>query len=507
MSSAAETHAAAGPSSRKLAGYTAWNLVGMCAPMLVAVFAIPLLIRGLGADRFGTLSLIWMLVGYFSVLDLGLGRAMTKLTAEYIGRGRDSELPGIFWTALGVMALLGLAGGAALAGLSGWLVDVRLRIPPELRAETRLAFLAVSIGMPVAVATTGLIGVLEAHHRFRLINLIRVPMGAFTFAGPLMVLPFSKSLYAVVMVLIAGRLVEWVAYFACCLVTLPALRRRLAWDERLLGPLLRFGGWMTVSNIALPLMIHVDRLLIGALLPIAMVTYYATPAEIVVKLLIFPRAWVSVLFPSMTAAFAAKSSTVGELYSRGVRYLVLAAFPVALAVMLGAHEGLQIWLGADLADKSARVMQWLTAGIFVYSLAYMPFSLLQSAGRPDLSARLHALELPLYLVLSSAMIRRFGIEGASAAWLLRSVVEAAILFWMVRRFTPGAGPSVGRAMALAAAGLLLAGGGACLDSFAARLAVGGLLLPAFLAIGWRWLLSEQERTLVREQARRLASRA
>jgi hypothetical protein len=62
-------------------------------------------------------------------------------------------------------------------------------------------------------------------------------------------------------------------------------------------------------------------------------------------------------------------------------------------------------------------------------------------------------------------------------------------------------------MALAAAGLLLAGGGACLDSFAARLAVGGLLLPAFLAIGWRWLLSEQERTLVREQARRLASRA
>ncbi|MCZ7592513.1 MAG: oligosaccharide flippase family protein [Kiritimatiellae bacterium] len=65
-----------------MAKNTVWNLVGMCAPMAVALFAIPLLIKGLGTERFGLLSLVWMLVGYFGVFDLGLGQALTKFIAE-----------------------------------------------------------------------------------------------------------------------------------------------------------------------------------------------------------------------------------------------------------------------------------------------------------------------------------------------------------------------------------------------------------------------------------------
>ena len=61
-----------------LARNTAWNLLGSGAPLLVAVFAIPLLIKGMGTDCFGVLTLVWMGIGYFSVFDFGLGRALTK---------------------------------------------------------------------------------------------------------------------------------------------------------------------------------------------------------------------------------------------------------------------------------------------------------------------------------------------------------------------------------------------------------------------------------------------
>ena len=50
--------------------------------MLVALVAIPILVDGLGTARFGILTLAWMVVGYFSLFDLGLGRALTKLTAK-----------------------------------------------------------------------------------------------------------------------------------------------------------------------------------------------------------------------------------------------------------------------------------------------------------------------------------------------------------------------------------------------------------------------------------------
>ena len=67
---------------RRLVRNVFWNLLGTGAPLLVAIVAIPMLIEGMGTARFGVLTLAWMVVGYFSLFDLGLGRALTKLVAE-----------------------------------------------------------------------------------------------------------------------------------------------------------------------------------------------------------------------------------------------------------------------------------------------------------------------------------------------------------------------------------------------------------------------------------------
>ena len=80
-------------SGRLLAKNTVWNLVGGGAPMIVAVFCIPILIRGLGTSRFGVLTLAWALIGYASLFDLGLGRALTQMVAKKLGAGEDREFP------------------------------------------------------------------------------------------------------------------------------------------------------------------------------------------------------------------------------------------------------------------------------------------------------------------------------------------------------------------------------------------------------------------------------
>jgi len=56
---------------RSLVGNTLWNLAGTLLPLLVGLVAVPLLLRSLGIERFGMLSLIWMLTGYFGLLDSG----------------------------------------------------------------------------------------------------------------------------------------------------------------------------------------------------------------------------------------------------------------------------------------------------------------------------------------------------------------------------------------------------------------------------------------------------
>lgn len=479
----------------------------MCAPMAVALYAIPRLIEGLGQERFGLLSIVWMLVGYFSVFDLGLGRALTKTVAERLGSGRAREVPAVFWTAFATMLALGALGGLIVYLIAPWLAGRALNIDAALQPETLRSFRAVAFGLPVIITVTGLVGTLEACHRFPLINAIRVPTGAFTFIGPLLVLPFAADLFAVVLVLLAGRVVEWLIFLVACLRVVPGLRGGTVFRREQVRELLGFGGWMTVSNVLLPLMIHVDRFLIGALRTVGEVTFYVTSAEIVVKLLILPRAWVSVLFPTFAAGFGARREETTALYAQSVRLLLAALFPVVLAIVVFAPEGLRLWLGPDYAVHSAPVMRLLATGIFVYSLAFVPTSLLQGIGRPDLTAKVHALEVPLYLGLATLLIQHAGIRGAAVAWLARACFDAVCLFALAARQAPGSGRALGRVAPAVVFALALLAAGVWPQSLAIKMLCAAGAVAIFAGLCWFWLFVEADRDAVRKRINQLIRRS
>jgi len=485
------------PQGKHIARNTFWNILGLCAPILVALFCIPPMIRGLGKDEFGLLSLVWMLVGYFTIFDMGIGRALTRIAAERIGQGRAQDLPALFWTSCGIMLLLGSLAGLIVAGLAPWLATSALDIPAAMQADTLRSFRAVAFSLPIVVMTAGMIGMLEARQRFGLINAVRVPIGSFTFIGPLLVLPFSRNLFPVVMILLAGRVAEWLIYFLLCLHDLPALRHGFRWDSREVKPLMSTGGWITVSTLIMPFMVHIDRFLIGAIVSVGAVAYYATCSEIVVKLLIFPRAWVSVLFPTFAAHFDQRQGQTSDLFARSLTWLLGLLFPVILLVVAFAPEGFQLWLGADFAAQSTPVMRWLATGIFLYCLTYIPFSFLQGIGRPNITAVIHLIEFPLFVALAIFMIQRFGIVGAAMAWGIRAALELVVMLLLAGRFAPAVGRCAVRWLvaALAALGALLLV--ASCGSLLWRIVEVTVILLLWAALVWNLLFRDEDRTELR----------
>ena len=85
-------------SRRVLTSSAFWSLLAQAFPALVGLVTIPSIIQGLGVDRFGVLTLAWMIIGYFSFLDFGLGRAVTKFAAELMVAPRFDGR-GLIWTA------------------------------------------------------------------------------------------------------------------------------------------------------------------------------------------------------------------------------------------------------------------------------------------------------------------------------------------------------------------------------------------------------------------------
>lgn len=140
--------------------------------MVIALFAIPLLIKGLGTDRFGVLTLAWVIVGYFSLFDFGLGRALTKIVAEKLGSGRKEDIPAVVWTTLLLMIAFGLLGAILLAAFAHWLVDGVLKVPDILKSETVNTFYLLAFSIPIVISTAGLRGVIEAQQRFELVNIV-----------------------------------------------------------------------------------------------------------------------------------------------------------------------------------------------------------------------------------------------------------------------------------------------------------------------------------------------
>jgi len=205
-SSSEETTTAGLTSGRLLARNALGNLASQCGPMAVAVLTVPLLIGGLGTDRFGVLTLAWMLLGYFSLFDLGLGRALTKLVAEKLGLGQERAIPGLVWTALILMMVLGLVGTLLIALLVPWLGHSALKVPAEIRSETLGGFYLMAVALPFLIGTAGLRGVMEAYQRVGAVNVVRTVVGLFSLLAPLVVLPFSRNLVVVVGVVVAGRI-------------------------------------------------------------------------------------------------------------------------------------------------------------------------------------------------------------------------------------------------------------------------------------------------------------
>lgn len=454
--------------------------LGELVPLVAAVVAMPLLLARLGVDRLGILSLAWVVIGYFSLFDLGIGRATTQIVAARLAAGRADEVPGVVRTSLVLLLALGCAGGLVLALLAPWLAAQALRVPAALDAETRTSFVLLACTLPLVVVSSGLRGVLEAERRFASVAVLRAALGLISFVGPLAILPLAPTLPAVILVIAAGRVVLCAVALGLCrgIVVRPGARA----ERAVAGELVRFGGWLTVSNVVSPLLVLLDRFVVGAVVSVGAVAFYATPLEVVQRAGIVPIAIGTVLFPAMAASALTDPGHARALFATGLRLCLLGVMPVLLLLVLWSHEGLELWLGAAFAHESSRVVRWIAPGLLVNALGCAALFALQAGGRPDLPARFHVAELIGYVPLLYLLASWYGLEGAAIAWSVRVAVDALLLMVAALRRFPLARGALAWLLATTALGLAALGLASAVEAIPVKLVATALLFAASAAL-------------------------
>jgi len=502
---------AADGSGRLLAKNSLLNFMGQALPLLAAVFAIPYVLRGLGPERFGILSLAWALIGYMSVFDFGIGRAMVKFLSEALGANDKRAVPLIFWTAIGMQTVIALLGGGLLALLSPYLAEHLLKLSEGLRAEAALSFYIMAAYPPVVLATLALRGALEAAQRFDLVNLVKVPASISSFAVPAVGLYFGMSLPGMLGAIFAVRVVFLLIYLAFALRVLPGLAGRPHLDMDASRRMLAYGGWLFVSNIMGMVFNYTDRFFIGSLLSVAAVAFYTAPYEIVSNVTIVPMSVTLALFPALSALSGHVRGRANDraagLYRDSLKYLILFCTPLTLILWAYAGDILEIWLGTEYAEKSLAAFLILNLAFYCNTIAHIPLTVVQALNRPDLKAKLDLALLPIYLGLFFVLIPMAGLAGAAWVKFAISTLDMIALFFLAR-IASGTG-----FRALAFKGMKTAGGltlAAVLGVWLVKISglqalpgalLSGAIIAAYLGACFLFVLDATERAEMRNMLR------
>lgn len=363
------------------------------------------------------------------MFDLGLGRAANKFVAEHLARGEIDAMRAAATGAVAVQLVTALLGSALFAALVPTLVRDILKVPAALVTDVSRSFYLLVIALPAVLLGTSYSGMLQAIQRFDLVTWVQVLTGVATYGLPVLILAFGGSLTGVVGVVVAVRVTACVAYIALAYHGLPDLRGPFRLRGQALRRLVAYGGWVSVSNVASPVMLYLDRYVIGWLIGLSAVAYYTAPYDVIVRLAVIPASVVPPLFSAFSALGGIGDvNRLAQLYRRTARYLALTMAPLALSLIVLARPGLGAWLGRDFAQHSTLPAQILCVGMAVNALAQLPFATLQAIGRADLTAKFHLIELPLYLMALWLLVSRLGITGAALAWAGRMCLDAALLY-------------------------------------------------------------------------------
>lgn len=418
---------------RSIARNTLLNFGGLSVPLLVGVAVMPIITRNMGPVRFGLLGLTLALLEYSGLFDLGLGRATTKHVAERLATG-DREVSHLVVGSVISQLAFGVLGGILFALAAPLLAHQVFVIPDTMKAEAVAVFRVLGALIPVTLLLLSLRGVLEAAHRFDLSNAVRVPSSLVSFLIPAIASTNGYTLPSIMAMLFVSRVVFCTLSVVAVQRAIPTLKWRLPDDWSMLRPLLAFGGWMSVSNVVSPLLIYLDRFMLGAFVGLSAVGYYTAPFDGVIRMLIVPGSLVNALFPSISGMQAmGDRAGLKRVFSKAVRNMsMVLSVPAGVLVIFGPTL-LRFWLGDAYAAQGGTAVRILAFGVLMNSLAHVPSSFIVAMGRPDINAKFHMFELAIHIPLAWWLITRFGVTGAAAAWTARVTFDAALLFSAVSR--------------------------------------------------------------------------
>jgi O-antigen/teichoic acid export membrane protein len=506
------------PFRRRIVVNTASTAAGNVWAIVIALVTLPLLLRGLGTEAFGTWVLLQTfsaITGWFSLLDLGIGTASTRTVAGEAATG-SRGVAVVVGSSLAVFAALGLACAVALAAIGPIVFPRLFHTPEHLVDELQFAAVVFAAQAAVDLLTEGIEACLEGTQRVDLSRLIDATRRTAVAVATCIAALAGGGLGGVAVASFGASTVGTVFAIVLLRATLRASGSgidRLKVSREVVVELLRYGRDVAVLRPLGVLHRTMDRVIAGTVLgpsAVALVEI-ATQVQNGADAILSASSYAVVPSASWLSA-REDESALRRLLLDGTRFSMLVTAPVVVGAAMLIDPLLRVWVGRSYGEA---------AGLAVVALLYVALTsplqvgsnlLLGTGGaRSILKAALIA--VVINLVASLVLANTIGLVGVFLGTLVgtsvlvpllgRSVigeVRASPLQFVRQSVVPAILPTI--AMILTIAAVRAAGLGDW-----PTIVVGGLLgLIAFAVTAVRFSLHRSERAEITRVAGRFTGR-
>ena len=395
------------------------RVTNLALAALSGILLTPYLVRSLGPEQYGMWALAYAVIGYYSLMDLGMSAAVFTHVSFALGKKDYSDANRIYGSGLAVFGSTGLA--LALATVVIFFIIHHM----HTLHSTTLAWVLLIVGLVAAMGFP-----------------MRVPFGALNAgshfdvtSGHLMLATILRATGTVIVLylhygIIQLALVNALSSVIVNTLVVMAVKRKYSFlhvlrprfERKTAVRLMRFGFPVLFGQLADRIRLQTDSLTVSFFLGLAVLTHYSIATTLAMYYMDVVTAVIGVLAPVLAMQKSVDDANgVRRSILAGTRLGISIAGFIAFAIIAWGHAFILRWMGAAYLDAYP-VLVVLSLAIFCDVSQITSVDALYATLNQKYYAAINVAEAVANLTLSILLARRYGMIGIAFGTLLPSVV-------------------------------------------------------------------------------------
>ena len=392
-------------------------------PVVLNFVSLPFIVNNLGNEQYGLLVLAGAFIGYFALLDISLTQGCIKYISEYHALDLKSEVNQVVTIGLLVYSLIGLVGLLAVVWSVFFLPPSFFKVSEELLPVFKTALYIAAFGFITNMLLNYFLSVPKAIHRFDISAKIEMSIACLQIVLTVVLLLLGYGIAAIVLMRVCVSLAGSVIAYSCIKRLLDDFHFAFTFRKNLLRKVFSFSMYSFLSNIAAVIYSHSDKIIIGAFVGAAQVTFYSIPMMLVRRLTAMSSRISVIIFP-ITSELAALDDfeRLHEIYLKGQRHLFFANLFIIMLLVVFANGILSFWMGSAFAEKAWLILVIAGMSCLANTLTNLSTHVNNGLNHPEVTGVFSVIHAIIGAIAIAVGAIHWGILGVAVAELTVTVL-------------------------------------------------------------------------------------